>query len=101
MEWLDLTKNIIVVCILPLIYWLRLLILKQEEISGRLSGIADGLSTLEKMHQQNQTKLNDSLHVAKDIASAATAKQVELSSKIDSIESKISIMILSDLKQNK
>lgn len=61
MEWLDILKDVVVVAVIPITYWLKLLIGKQEELVNKMASVASQVSGIEVMIRAFEKDVNKSV----------------------------------------
>lgn len=99
MEWFDLVKDAVVLVVVPVIYWLRMLISKQEETSKRLANIAEGLAKLETLHGGASASMYKSVSKLTDHHHTANESRRSLEKQLSSVESKLDLMLSAQLKK--
>ena len=93
MEWLNMAKDVMVVAVVPLVFWLRMLITKQERFNEVQMAIQAGIKELKDLHNEQNESVRgvvmrlEKQHVGQDMS----LKDVE--SKLTGIVAKQDVLL--------
>lgn len=96
MDWFSLIKDVTVLVIVPIIFWLRLLIVRQDRIDEKLNTISTKLS---KVQEEILESVEHSLHKIDQVTHNEALAAAKTSAKVEAIESKVDMLLNISMKK--
>ncbi len=92
MDWVLFLKDIVVVAAVPIIYWLRVLINKQEQLNDRVSHISKALEEIEDSLLEAERERGE-------VADRFNGRLVGLKGSVRSVEGKVDMLLNNTMKR--
>lgn len=90
MDWFSIVKDITVLIIVPIIFWLRLLIVRQDSIDAKLTSID---AKLGKVQVEIIETVEGSLSKLETTTNREALTAAKTSAKVETIESKVDMLL--------